>query len=102
MSAVYRIVRADISKAKVTVRAKEYLNGQPVILTEEDLRITASGSQEPLQYGTDYTIDSSTYRKNQNKGKAAVTIRGLGNYGGERKVTYTIGAKLLVWWKNLF
>ncbi len=102
ISAVYRIVKADISKAKARVQAKEYRNGHPVTLTEEDLEITMSGSTEPLQYGVDYTIDESTYAKNQNKGKAAVTIRGLGNYGGEKKVTFTIGAKLLVWWKNLF
>ena len=101
ISTVYRIVKADISKAKVKVRAKEYQNGHPVTLTEEDLTITASGSPEPLQCGVDYTIDESTYAKNQNKGKATVTIRGLGNYGGEKKVTYTIGAKALVWWKNL-
>ena len=102
ISAVYRIVKADISKAKARVQAKEYRNGHPVTLTEEDLEITMSGSTEPLQYGVDSTIDESTYAKNQNKGKAAVTIRGLGNYGGEKKVTFTIGAKLLVWWKNLF
>lgn len=102
ISAVYRIVKADISKARVKVQAKEYQNGHPVTLTEEDLTITVSGSPEPLQYGVDYTIDESTYEKNQNKGKATVTIRGLGNYGGEKKVTYTIGAKILVWWKNLF
>lgn len=102
ISAVYRIVQADIAKTKVKVQAKEYRNGKAVTLTEEDLVITISGSQEPLQYGTDYIIDETTYAKNQNKGKASVTVRGLGNYGGEKKITYTIGAKLLVWWKNLF
>ena len=102
ISAVYRIVQADIAKAKVKVQAKEYNNGKAVTLTEEDLVLTVNGSQEPLKYGTDYSIDETTYAKNQNKGKASVTVRGLGNYGGEKKITYTIGAKLLVWWKNLF
>ena len=102
ISAVYRIVKADIARAKVKVQAKEYNNGKAVTLTEEDLALTVNGSPAPLQYGTDYSIDETTYDKNLNKGKASVTVRGLGNYGGEKKITYTIGAKLLVWWKNLF
>ncbi|MEZ3507787.1 MAG: Ig-like domain-containing protein [Lachnospiraceae bacterium] len=96
ISAVYRIVAADISKARVKVQAKEYRNGRPVTLNEEDLQLTISGSQEPLQYGVDYIIDESTYLKNQNKGKATVVIRGIGNYGGEKKITYTIGTKRLI------
>lgn len=102
VSTVYRVVQATVSKAKVKVRAKEYLNGKAVTLTQEDLTVTVNGSPEPLQYGVDYSIDENTYLKNQNKGKASVTIRGIGNYGGEKKITYTIGAKLLVWWKNFF
>lgn len=102
ISADYRIVAADIAKARIAVQTKEYRNGRPVTLTENDLKITISGSTEPLQYGVDYTIDESTYAKNVNKGKATVTVRGLGNYGGEKKITYTITTKKLSWWKNLF
>lgn len=101
ISTVYRIVAADISKARVKVQAKEYRNGQPVTLKEEDLQLTISGSQDSLQYGVDYVIDANTYTKNQNKGKATVIIRGLENYGGEKKISFTIGTKKLVWWKNL-
>ncbi len=107
VSAVYRITTADISKARVTVQAQEYLNGHEIKLTEADIKVTMSGSSEPLIYGRDYVIDESTYANNRNKGKGSVVIRGIdqdgtGNYGGEKKVTFTIGAKLLVWWKNLF
>lgn len=102
ISADYRIVEADIARARVTVQAKEYRNGQPVTLTESDLKITISGNTEPLRYGIDYMIDESSYTKNVNKGKAAVTVRGIGNYGGEKKITYTIATKKLAWWKNLF
>ena len=36
------------------------------------------------------------------KGKATVILRGTGaNYGGQRKITYTISSKKLVWWKTL-
>ena len=78
-----------------------YRNGQYVTLTEDDLKVTVSGVTEPLKYGVDYTIDDRTYANNTNKGKATVIIRGLGNYGGEKKITYTIKAKTLAWWKNL-
>ena len=98
---IYRITAADISKTKVTAQAQVYRNGQYVTLTEDDLKVTVSGVTEPLKYGVDYTIDDRTYANNTNKGKATVIIRGLGNYGGEKKITYTIKAKTLAWWKNL-
>ncbi|MBD5486907.1 MAG: hypothetical protein HDR18_15550 [Lachnospiraceae bacterium] len=101
ISATYRIVEADIAKAKVTVKAQVYRNGREITLTPEDLKVTKSGNPEELVWGVDYVIDAGTYTNHTNKGKAAVTIRGIGNYGGEKKITYTIGAKTLVWWKNL-
>lgn len=101
LSATYRIVAADISRAKVTAQAQVYRNGQEITLTPEDLKVTMSGSPDPLVYGVDYTIDESTYANHWNKGKASVSIRGCGNYGGVKKISYTIGSKALVWWKNL-
>lgn len=96
----YRIVSADISKAKVSVKAKVWQNGDAVTLTADDIEITLNG--EKLKYGETYTIDNTTYTNNQKKGKATVTLKGLGsNYGGEKKITFTIGSKILVWWKNL-
>ncbi len=96
-SAVYRIVAADLSKVKVKVGNKEYLNGRPVLLTAEDLTLTVNGVSEPLVLGEDYVIDEATYLNHTAKGKAKVTLRGVGNYGGEKTVTYIIGAKKL-WW----
>lgn len=100
VSNTYRIVNADISKAKVSVSAKVYQNGDAVTLTSDDIVVTLN--KEPLEYGTDYTIDSSSYTNNTKKGKASVVLKGTGtNYGGEKKITFTIGSKALVWWKNL-
>lgn len=99
--ATYRIVAADIAKARVSAKAQVYQNGRAITLTPEDLKITMSGIPDELVYGVDYVIDEATYTNHTNKGKAAVTIRGIGNYGGEKKITYTIGSKTLVWWKNL-
>ncbi|MDE7132906.1 MAG: Ig-like domain-containing protein, partial [Lachnospiraceae bacterium] len=101
ISAVYRIVEADIAKAKVTAKAQVYRNGRAITLTPEDLKIAVSGNPEELVCGVDYVIDEDTYTNHTNKGKATVIIRGIGNYGGEKKITYTIGSKTLVWWRNL-
>lgn len=95
ISGCYRIVAADIAKAKVRVAAKRYQDGRPVTLSPEDLTVTMGG--EPLQYGADYLIDGMSYVNNTKKGKAKVTIRGLENYGGEKTVTFKIGAKI-IWW----
>ncbi len=97
ISGSYRIVAADIAGAKVRVAAKSYQDGRPVTLSPEDLTLTVKGTEEPLQYGVDYRIDDESYADNTKKGKARVTIRGLGNFGGEKTVTYKIGAKIL-WW----
>lgn len=98
ISAVYRIVAADIAKGKVKVAAVHYRDGRPVTLTAEDLTLTMSGVADPLEYGKDYLIDEGSYVNHTKKGKAKVTLRGLGNYGGEKTITYTVGAKEL-WWQ---
>lgn len=97
ISAVYRIVAADLSKARVKVEAKGYQDGRPVTLKAEDLTITMSGVEEPLVLGEDYIIKEETYVNHTKKGKAKVTLQGIGNYGGEKTITYTIGAKQLLW-----
>lgn len=97
ISAVYRIVAADIAKVRVKVAAKNYQDGRPVTLTAEDLTLTVSGVLEPLEYGKDYQIMAESYVNHTKKGRAKVTLRGLGNYGGEKTITYSIEAKKL-WW----
>lgn len=97
ISAVYRIVANDFRKAKVTAASKRYQDGRPVTLTAADLSVTVSGVAEPLEYGTDYVIVQDSYVNHTKKGKAKVTLKGIGNYGGEKTVTYKIGAKLLQW-----
>lgn len=96
-SAVYRIVAADFTKVKVKTVTKTYQDGRPVVLEGDDLTLTMSGVAEPLVHGEDYVIKQETYVNHTKKGKAKVTLRGIGNYGGEKTITYTIGAKKL-WW----
>lgn len=97
ISGSYRIVAADLSKAKVRVAAKSYQDGRPVTLSAEDLTLTVEGLDEPLQYGRDYLIDETSYRNHTQKGTAKVTLYGLTPYGGKKTVSYKIGAKIL-WW----
>lgn len=98
VSAVYRIVSADFTKVKVKIAAKSYQDGRPVTLTADDLTVTMGGTEEQLVLGKDYIIEDETYVNHTKKGKAKVTLRGIGNYGGEKAITYTIGAKNLLWW----
>lgn len=98
ISAVYRIVSADFTRAKVKIAEKNYQDGRPVTLAAPDLTVTVNGAAEPLVLGRDYIIREETYTNHTKKGKAKVTLRGIGNYGGEKTVTYTIKAKKLLWW----
>ena len=77
--------------------AKTYQDGRAVLLTAEDLTLTVNGAAEPLVLGEDYIIENESYVNNTKKGIAKVTLRGIGNYGGEKTISYTIGAKSL-WW----
>jgi hypothetical protein len=99
LSCTYRIVTGDIAKATVKAAAKAYLNGQKVTLDATDLSVTTKGGIVLVE-GRDYVIDESTYVNNINTGKASVVIRGIGDYGGEKKVTFTIGSKKILWWKT--
>lgn len=66
-------------------------------LAPEDIRLTLNGTE--LVHGTDYLIDADSYTNNTKKGKASVILRGIGaNYGGQRKITFTITSKSLLWW----
>ena len=60
--------------------------------------MTVNGAAEPLVLGRDYIIKEESYVNHTKKGKAKVALRGIGNYGGEKTITYTIGAKKLLWW----
>lgn len=103
ISATYRIVKADLSKAKVSVKAQVYRNGRPVTLTGSEITVKMPGSAEPLVCGRDYMIDETSYENDTKKGKASVILRGMpdSNYGGEKKASYQINSKMIVWWRNL-
>ncbi|MBD5475725.1 MAG: hypothetical protein HDR17_07065 [Lachnospiraceae bacterium] len=96
----YRIVGTSISKATIIVKAQTY-TGKAITLGGDDFSKARIGKQ-PLTYGTDYVIVADSYEKNVNKGNATVTVKGIGNYGGEKKITFRITSAGMRWWWNLF
>ncbi|MBQ7973209.1 MAG: leucine-rich repeat protein [Lachnospiraceae bacterium] len=87
ISAVYRIVKASIAKAKVTV-AKQYYTGKSVEPGKDQLTVKVGSA---VLNKTDYEIVGYSY--NVAKGTATVTLRGTGNYGGEITVKFKIEQK---------
>lgn len=82
----FRYVTTSISKATVTVKP-QYYTGKAVCPTKDDITVTVNGVKLNK---TDYEVVS--YANNVSKGKATITISGLGNYGGYKSATFTIGA----------
>lgn len=95
LSATYRITKLSFSNAKITVTLQAY-KGTPVTLSEKDVTVTVGGA--PLAYDKGYTIVPGSYRNNTKKGTATVTIKGVGDYGGTRNVSFKITARPLTDW----
>ncbi|MBD5513637.1 MAG: BspA family leucine-rich repeat surface protein [Lachnospiraceae bacterium] len=91
---VYRIAKADISKATVKIPAQIYTG--KAIEPNDTIEVKMNGKQLSKE---NYEIES--YSNNINKGTATVTIRGKNDCGGTKIVKFTIKGKgFLWWWKN--
>ena len=90
----YRVVQADISKVAAKVADQTY-TGSAIKPGKEDITLTMK--KVPLT-ADDYEIVS--YSNNVKKGTANVIIRGVGNYGGTKKITFKIKSKKVgfLWW----
>ena len=84
ISGRYKVVQKDISKATVKIE-KQYYNGKEIRPDKSQLIVTLKGN---VLNDSDYEIVS--YGNNQQKGKATLTIKGVGNYGGIKNVNFTI------------
>lgn len=104
LTAEYKIIekKVNISSAKVVIDYKngknkyfEYTGGQ-IIPGSENLTVTlkVDGVQKTLKYGEDYEIQS--LKNNVKAGKATMVIRGIGEYGGQKNVSFTIGKLSMV------
>lgn len=88
----YRIVKADIKSAKVVIPNQSY-TGKEITLDKSKITVTLSGTTlKPEDY------DILQYTDNVKKGKATVTLKGNGNYGGTKTVKFNIGTKGFLWW----
>lgn len=72
------------------VPAQETYSGLPI---EPEVTVWTTAHGATLTKGKDYEV---TYSDNVNAGTATVTVTGIGNYGGTRRVTFTIVPKDLV------
>lgn len=102
LTTTYRIVeRGDIAKASVKALNPKYISQASNFreLSTSDFyytdkagltvsRVTLGGKE--LYCNTDFVIDKTTYVDTGKVGTAKVTIRGIGNYGGQKVVTYKI------------
>ena len=86
-SVIYRITVSSIAKAKVTIPQQIY-TGKEILLDKAE--ITVKVGKDTLS-PEDFVILS--YANNVNKGKASVTIQGVGNYGGTKTATFKIVQK---------
>jgi uncharacterized repeat protein (TIGR02543 family) len=93
-TAVYRIISSQLSKVGVSVKKDSKLaagydyNGKERFISKSDL-VVKNGKNELTS--EDYDIVS--YVNNVKKGKATITLRGKGNFGGTKTYTYNINAK---------
>ncbi len=103
LEGTYHVTTYPLSKAKISVKTKEY-TGSAIVLNDDDITVKIGGKQikaiDPETGEKNFEVISATYKNNVGKGKAQVTIRGLGNYGGTRTISFNIRARLFSdWWK---
>lgn len=88
----------NISKAKVKINGKFYYTGSRITLSKSDLTVSIGNT---VLSQDDYDIIYDSYLKNINKGTAKVTIRGKGEYGGTKQVSFRILSQDMKWWEKI-
>ncbi len=115
ISATYRILppNRDISKAVFKIEKQPY-TGRPITLTQQSqFMVDKKGNVQAyikvgrqytyLTLGKDFEVVENSYVKNVNKGRATVTLHGIGEYGGYKTVSFNIGTRSVSeWWKGFF
>ena len=91
----YRVYSTAISKANVAKIADEIYTSKQICPKPV---VTIGADKTALTEGVDYTL---TYQNNVKVGKATIIIKGIGSYGGEKKVTFRITSHELTWWEKL-
>jgi len=102
ITTTYRITEQNFTTVKVAPITKVY-NGRDVELTEADFYNEDGTSKITLKDGTvleygqdkDFVIVEGSYKKNNKKGTATVTLKGCGKYGGVKTIKFKIVSKEL-------
>lgn len=89
---MFRIVKAVMKSAKIEIPTQIY-TGDAIVPDKTQIKVTIGGTKLRDE---DYDIVLCT--DNVKKGKASITLKGNGNYGGTKTVKFTIGAKGFLWW----
>ena len=76
------VKKKDLTKKMIRLKKKYAYEGKAIKGNE-----TVKDGKEVLDSGKDY---KASYQNNKNLGKATITIKGIGNYKGTKKVSYTI------------
>mgnify|MGYP003292795179 CR=1 FL=1 len=82
------------SGAKVSFNRKFYYTGEKVVLSKSDLVVKVGGK---TLTSDQYEIVGSSYKNNTKCGTAKVTIRGKGEYGGTKTISFTINRQTMKW-----
>ncbi len=104
LTATYLVVKGSVANAKVTVPSQKY-TGEPIIFEntpEDKAKIKVVIGKQKLK-PEDFEIVDGSFENNTDAGTASFTIKGVGNYGGIKKVTYQITKKKFdAWWRVIF
>ena len=76
------VKKKALTKKMICLKKKYAYEGKAIKGNE-----TVKDGKEVLDSGKDY---KASYQNNKNLGKATITIKGIGNYKGTKKVSYTI------------
>lgn len=99
VTGTFRIIAKgmNISRAKVIVKSKLYYTGEKITLSKGDLEVKMGAiTLESDQY----EILEDSYVNNLKQGTAKVTIKGKGEYGGTKTISFKINAQSMAWWKK--
>lgn len=92
----FRITPMDIKGVTFQIADQTY-TGNPIYPAGAEIKITKT--PKGVQ-ATDVTYEIVSYGTNTDKGKGTVLLRGTGNFGGYKTVTFKIGQRsILDWWK---
>lgn len=94
MTGTYRICKWDLKDLIITIDSKEY-TGEEIRLKESDIHVYASKADKKAgKEITEACYEIVEYQKNKNVGRAKVTLKGIGEYGGTITCTFTIYKKI--------